>query len=253
MGSFLQKLTILLVCTFIFLLTPFASAKDKGEIQIRCQPKIRVFLDKRYMGKSNEIDSGYCLKNLRYGNYKIKLSDGKISEEFPVYLTDPRLVVLSKKFARTDETLEPNIEMKDYNVVSIIKDKEQGKTVLEHPYDKVEYKRIMALLADTIIIDADQNYLMKSIQGNSPPKIIKEVFPLSSKELRGQIDDLIFLVEALINTEGDVVEIKVIEKSNFPEFDESVKVALFKNKFIPAVVNNKRVSVWRRFKYEDLN
>lgn len=243
---------IIFLLSLTLLFAPLVHAKEKGNIQIYCQPKVKVFVNKRFKGKSNEKQGGYLIKNLNYGKYEIKLSRGKESEVFPVYLTDPKLNILSTKFARPDETFKTTVEMKDYNVSSNLKEQKPGKYDRDHRFDKKEYERIMSLAVDTIILDVRTSHrLMKKRTVDTAPVIIKEVFPISALELRGQLEGIFVIIEVLVNTDGDVVDAKIIEKSKFPKFDESVRVTVFKNKFVPAVVNNKRVAAWLRFQYED--
>ncbi|KAA3634630.1 MAG: TonB family protein [Calditrichaeota bacterium] len=87
----------------ISLLAPLVSAKDKGNIQILCEAKVKVFLNNVYKGKSREKLNGYFLKNLEYGTYNIELEYRDNREEFSVDLQDTLYTYISTVFTRKED------------------------------------------------------------------------------------------------------------------------------------------------------
>ena len=104
---------ILLLSLTLFL-TPLVSAKEKGNIQIYCQPKVKVYVNKRFKSKSNDKQKGLLIKNKKYGKYKIKLSKGKIDEYLYIELKDTLIEFYSQKFSRPEDIGKDNIKESDY-------------------------------------------------------------------------------------------------------------------------------------------
>lgn len=98
----LTRTLILFILLFSFISLDIV-ADDKGDLQIYCQPKVKVFVNGRFKSKSSEDQNGFLLKNVKYGKYDIKLSKDNVDEVFILELEDSLLEYYSKKFTRIED------------------------------------------------------------------------------------------------------------------------------------------------------
>ncbi len=104
---------IILLLSLTLFFTPLVSAKEKGNIQIYCQPKVKVYVNKRFKSKSNDKQKGLLLKNLSYKRYQIKLSKGNVEEYITILLNDTLVEYYSERFTRIEDSAKTKLNPLD--------------------------------------------------------------------------------------------------------------------------------------------
>lgn len=82
--------------TFIFLILVLVTANMSlaGDIQVICEPGLRVYLDDKLAGTSSAKEDGFFLADVRNGSHIIRVEkDGYVPQAFEVEVTDPPVEV----------------------------------------------------------------------------------------------------------------------------------------------------------------
>ena len=88
-------------CIFLILVLVTANTVLAGDIQVICEPGLRVYLDDKLAGTSSAKEDGFFLADVRNGSYIIRVEkEGYVPQAFEVEITDPPVEV-------TVETLVP--------------------------------------------------------------------------------------------------------------------------------------------------
>jgi TonB family protein len=87
------------------------------------------------------------------------------------------------------------------------------------------------------------------------PELLKQVAPVYPKEAEDKGITGKVIIRALIDKNGDPIQVKVGKSSGYEMLDESAVAAAKKNKYKPAVKDGKPVAVWVsytvKFKLDD--
>ena len=221
----MRKLVYILI---VSLLAPLLFASEKGDIQIFCQPKVKVFLNGKFKGKSREKLNGYILKNLKYGTYKIELERENSKEFIEIDLMDTLQTYISRDFTR----------LEDRSTLAGIIQKESPELV-----DAIDV---------TGRINADSNEIFPEEDEFVPVDIMPEMIHRETPEYPSQAkmrgDDGVVWVKALVDKEGNVRNAKIGKSSGSAYLDDAALRVAYKNKFKPGIQNGKPVNVWLSYK-----
>ena len=112
---------------------------------------------------------------------------------------------------------------------------------------KKEYKRIMGLESDTLIfgLENDEEF---SNNHNNMPEMIESYGPDYPKHAKENNIQGTVWIRSLVDPNGDVLKAEIAKTSGHKELDEAALTVALKNRFKPAVINNKRVSAWVTYK-----
>ncbi|MEN8162579.1 MAG: PEGA domain-containing protein [Acidobacteriota bacterium] len=74
-------------CLILLFLISMSSMVFSGDIQVLCEPGLRVYLDGQFMGLSSEKEDGLYLMNVEAGEHRVWIEkDGFLSQSFEVEL-----------------------------------------------------------------------------------------------------------------------------------------------------------------------
>lgn len=82
------------------------------------------------------------------------------------------------------------------------------------------------------------------------PELIKEGKPKYPKKAKEAGWEGIVWVSVLVDTQGKVKDVKIGRSSGYNEFDDAATRAAWKNKFKPAILDGKPVTVWATYKVD---
>ncbi|RLE32454.1 MAG: hypothetical protein DRJ61_09425 [Acidobacteria bacterium] len=81
-----------------------------GDIQVLCEPGLRIYLDGQFMGLSSEKEDGFFLMNVEGGEHRVWIEkDGFLSQGFEVELLDLPIEVTVSDFSPLPEMSKPEV------------------------------------------------------------------------------------------------------------------------------------------------
>ncbi len=167
-----------------------------------------------------------------YGNHIIRYTlKSKQSDTIHIILSDTLL----------------EVDVSSIVFLRSVKDIKPGTKSIKIKYDRIKYENIMKLEADTTIMEFGEP-LSDSGGYESMPTMIKDFVPEFPEKLRKKHKSGSVRIKALVGSDGNVLKAQVAKKSKYKEFDYSAKITAMKNKFMPAVFNNKRIAIWVTYK-----
>ncbi len=101
-----MKTRFIMLVLFIVACVPNAFTQGKGDIQVTCEPGIRIYIDNAFSGKTNTDDGGLYLEGVSAGNHQLKAVKRGFS---------PKILPVVVKPEETIEvrvgTLEPKLQI----------------------------------------------------------------------------------------------------------------------------------------------
>ncbi|MBW2610411.1 MAG: DUF1566 domain-containing protein [Deltaproteobacteria bacterium] len=89
--AYYSKKFLFLFLIFLFIYSPNLQAQG-GDLQITCEPGLRIYLDGKFVGKSNFKDDGKYLSNLEPGTHTIRVEKlGFLSKEYEINIADGKI------------------------------------------------------------------------------------------------------------------------------------------------------------------
>jgi hypothetical protein len=81
-------------CIFLILALVTANISLAGDIQVLCEPGLRIYLDNKLAGTSSVKEDGFFLADVRNGSHIIRVEkEGFVPQAFEVEVTDPPIEV----------------------------------------------------------------------------------------------------------------------------------------------------------------
>jgi len=165
-------------CKLIFILLPLMicfppSLYAGGDIQITCEPGVRIWLNDQFMGKTTADDFGMFVENLRSGEYVLKAAKSGFKPfRKSVEVVDLKTIEVRIEFKKKSLAIEDYSE-RDDAIVEV----ETGTLIL----------RSVPLYADIYLNEEHIGQADKKIKnlGSGEHKI---VFIMGNKELEGNFD-----------------------------------------------------------------
>lgn len=97
-------------CLIVLFAICISSMVFAGDIQVLCEPGLRIYLDGQFMGLSSEKEDGFFLMNVEGGEHRVWIEkDGFLSQRFEVELLDLPIEVTVGNFSPLPEMLEPEV------------------------------------------------------------------------------------------------------------------------------------------------
>lgn len=84
--------------SIVLLFTSLSSAKEKGNIQIFCEPHVEIYLDSFLIGESDSASKGFFLEDVAFGNHVLELIKNDIIDQYVFELVDTLVAIRSKMF-----------------------------------------------------------------------------------------------------------------------------------------------------------
>lgn len=103
----------------VLLVTSVSAVSFAGDIQVSCEPNLRVYLDGTLMGVSNEKEDGLFLRDVENGTHLVRVErDGFVPQSYQVEVTGAPIEVKVEK-------LVPDLMPRPTGTPSVIRAKQQ--------------------------------------------------------------------------------------------------------------------------------
>lgn len=235
----MRLIIFLLSLTFFF--APLIHAEQTGDVHLYCKPKVRVYLDGEFIGKTNKSDSGIFIKDVSLGQHKIRLVKKRKANE---------VLTFSVNRALTE------IESNKYNVGKFTEDVRNSRLISEQtgmkkvrgaqmnmdglPSGVELYVNVKTEISDLYIPGFDEKYEVDTL----PKLSFMAIPPHQIRDISLSVENDKVLVKGLIDPKGIVDSVVIIVSCGNESFDSLAYSVALDTRFKPAVKNNRKTWVW---------